>query len=130
MVSCNLHVCDATVEGLANTVVLGAPAKRIRSFLLAAPLMFWKKKRQKDCPPEDSFYCVSVDSEIVDQGETTESRSCQMLGVQHESLGIWIFRLWVFLAGGCSAGDSSKSGDASIMHSSKPKSNCSLDCSI
>ena len=43
---------------------------------------------------------------------------------------VTIFHHQVFLAGGCPAGDSSKSGDTSIMHFSRPKFNCSLDCSI
>lgn len=85
----NLRVCDTTVEGLANTVVLAAPAKRMRSFSLSAPSMRLEEETPKR-PPEDSFSCVSVDNEIVDQGEATEGRSCQMLGVQHESRGMRI----------------------------------------
>ena len=85
----NLRVCDTTVEGLASTVVLGAPAKRMRSFSLSVPSMPLEEEMPKRLP-EDSFSCVSVDSEIVNQGEATEGRSCQMLGVQHESLGMRI----------------------------------------
>ena len=67
----NLRVCDTTVEGLASTVVLGAPAKRMRSFSLSAPSMPLEEETPKRSP-KDSFSCVSVDSEIVDQKETTK----------------------------------------------------------
>ena len=70
------HACDTTVKGLASTVVLGAPAKRMRSFSLSTPSMPLEEETPKR-PPEDSFSCVSVDSEIVDQGEATEGQSCR-----------------------------------------------------
>ena len=89
----------------------------MRSFSLSAPSMPLEEEMPKR-PPEDSFSCVSVDSEIVDQEEATEGQSCQMLDVQHESLGmqtsftrcscsflVAIFCRWVFLAGGCLTGD-------------------------
>ena len=53
-------------------MVLGAPTKPMRSFLLSAPSMPLEETPKR--PPEDSFSCVSVDSEIVDEGEVTEGR--------------------------------------------------------